>query len=329
MNPTIDEVVRAFSNGVISENSDFMVTRSLGEPPRAHLAFSRVGSPALLLPLDSAPSVTARLTNGVLLRAAPELEFSSESEHWRQPAAVLECRDTGLMKTFASLVSVIISRLTASDGITWNSVASSFAEWERLLGRRRLLDSESEMGLWGELWLLSRSSCPQPMLEGWRGPEGAAVDYLIDGVGFEVKTSSRLRVHSVSQVQVDLPLGHVETVFVSLFAKPDPLRGRSLSALVFDLSRRALDTAAFEEKLAGVGYSREDESAYHRPFALMEAPGFFLREHVPRVRSADDGVSRLRYQVELSPDAAISPSEHERYTRILGLDMNGLEYPCA
>ncbi len=47
--------------------------------------------------------------------------------------------------------------------------------WVSLLGRRQLLTGESELGLWGELWCIARSSRAPMMLEAWRGPDAERV----------------------------------------------------------------------------------------------------------------------------------------------------------
>jgi len=309
---------------------DYSIVAADGANSRvAHLAVSRRGTFALLVPLARVGGETTRLTQGVALHGASVVEFARGAERWRAPAAVIECREAGLLRTFAAMAAALVERLERTTSPSWPLVTSLFAEWERLLGRRQVLTGESELGLWGELWCLARTSRPAELLEAWRGPEAEPVDFLLDGHGFEVKAGKRAGVHVVSQSQVDQPLGDVPAFLVSLHVMPDPLRGRSLAELVEEVAAHAADTGTFEEKLASVGYSRADEQAYGRRLALLQAPTFYKAESVPRVRVADPGVSRMRYRVELSRDNALNGPELEVVASVLGLAPSTYEYPCA
>jgi len=145
-----------------------------------------------------------------------------------------------------------------------------------------------------------------------------------------VKVGRRHGVHIVSQSQVDEPLGAVPVVFMSMYVMVEPLRGRSLPDLVSEVSRQLDDAATFEEKLASLGYSRDDEGAYDKRYVLLEPPDFYRREDVPRVRAADAGVSDLRYRVELARDVAMTAAARSAVIDVLGLNEPfAREYPCA
>lgn len=310
--------------------ADYAILSVEGPPPRhAHFARSRLGAPALLIPLSRAAPETSRVTHGLTLKAVNQLELARGDLRWTEPTAVLECRDPELLNAFAPLAAAILARLDSDDKPAWERVVALFVEWERLLGRRTVLTGESELGLWGELWLLGRTSNPDDLLAAWRGPEAEHVDFFIGGRGFEVKTSRRPGVHMLSQAQVEQPLGDAAVVLVSLCVVPDPLRGRSLAELVVKAAARIIDMATFEEKLASVGYSRVDEDAYRRRFALVEAPAFYPRERLPRIRSADPGVSLIRYQAELARETALSGSVLDTLLADLALNCTAWSYPCA
>jgi hypothetical protein len=258
------------------------------------------------------------------------VDFVRGAEHWQCPAAVVECRDPRLVGTFAALVGAVAGRLEDGSSPSWASVSSLLLEWEELLGRRKLLTGDSELGLWGELWCIARSSRPAEMLAGWRGPDAERVDFLLDALGVEVKAGRRPGVHVVSQAQVDKPLGDVPVVFASLYVMVEAVRGRSLAELAHEVANRVDDMPTFEEKLAKVGYSRDDEGAYDKRFALLEPPLFYRRDDVPRVRVADSGVSDLHYRVELVRDRALSEEARSGVLDVLGLHAPFTrEYPCA
>jgi hypothetical protein len=331
MGLTVEQVLGAFEATRPSLAADYDIVSVEGLALRvAHLAVSRRGFPSLLVPVSRVESDATRLTRGVAVSAATRVEFVRGGERWHSPAAVVECRDPQLRRTFAALVGAVIARLESGPPPSWASVSSLLSEWERLLGRRQLLTGESELGLWGELWCIGRSARAPTMLEAWRGPEAERVDFLLGTLGVEVKVGRRQGVHMVSQSQVDEPLGAVPVVFMSMYVMVEPLRGRSLPDMVGEVARQLDDAAIFEEKLAGVGYSRDDEGAYDKRYVLLEPPDFYRREDVPRVRAADAGVSSLRYRVELARHTAMTPEARSAVIEVLGLNESFAgEYPCA
>jgi hypothetical protein len=331
MGLTVEQVVAAFTAATPSLTADYDIVVVEGADLRAaHLAVSRRGCPSLLVPVPHIGSDSTRLTHGVAVSAATDLEFARGGERWRCPAAVVECRDPRLVRTFAALVGAVVARLGDGPPPSWATVSSLLSEWERLLGRRQLLTGESELGLWGELWCIARSSRAPAMLEAWRGPEAERIDFLLDGLGIEVKVGRRPGVHMVSQSQVEEPLGDAPVVFVSMYVMVEPLRGYGLPELVREVARQLDDAASFEEKLAAVGYSRDDEGAYNKRYVLLEPTLFYRREDVPRVRAADGGVSDLRYRVELTRDLAMATEVRSKVIDVFGLnEAFAREYPCV
>jgi hypothetical protein len=292
-----------------------------------HLAIGRQGVRALLVPVSEPPPGVVRMNHGVTLRSAPTTEFRAPTGAWTEAAAILECRDDRLMKSFAAMVSAVVARLATDKAPTWQAIVTLYAEWERLFGRRELLGSDSELGLWGELWVVSTST--RDLSDGWLGPDGESIDVVVDATGFEVKTGRRPDTHIISQSQIDAPLGAAPVFLVSIHVVPDPLRGCTLPELVRRAASKTANLAAFEEKLAGVGYSRDDDEVYVRRFAVAEQPRFYAAASVPRVLSADPGVSNLRYRVDLDPTAAATGEELDRLATILGIPITSLNYPCA
>jgi hypothetical protein len=330
MNCLSPEVITsAFERASPPETVDYTVLR-LDECTRStHLAVSREGHASLIVPLDRVGSETIRLTHGVALRSFTLLEFGRACDRWRRPAAVIECRDPKLLKTFAAMLAAMVTRLQSSPQPSWDGVTSLFAEWERLLGRRRLLSGEAELGLWGELWCLARTVHPNELLDGWRGPEGECVDFLVGGFGLEVKAARRAGVHMISQSQVDHPLGDTPVGLLSMHLLPEPVRGKSLTELVRDVSGRAGDIAMLQEKLAGVGYSHDDASAYTIRYVLVEPPLLYDMRSIPRVHAVDPGVSHIRFQVELAREAAIDGPELDKALSPFGLEPMRYTYPCV
>lgn len=283
----------------------------LGLPIGAGYAgISRAGWAALLVPLPERTSGVARAGGGCVLRPASEVEFSYGGRKWKQPAAILECRDPSVLDAFTVLALDVAGRSSSeSRSPKWEDVARLVDEWYALLARRRELSQEDEIGAWGEVWFLSQASDLDRLASGWLGPEGGVSDFVIGGVCAEIKTSrSRLR-HFVSQAQVERPMGDLEAYLVSLWVGLDPERGITLPALVDLLLARTNEPAAILRRLLELGYSPGDRHEYQKPLLLLESPQWFPAGDVPCVRQADPGVSHLRYMVMLDENKALASEE--------------------
>jgi len=233
MKLTVEQIATAFTGAMPSQTADFNLLGVDGVALQAvHLAISRRGFPALLIPVPHVGSDATRLTHGLAFWAASNVEFIHGTERRQCPAAVVECRDATLLQTFSALVCAVVARLDGGRRPTWASVSSLLLEWESLLGWRQLLTRESERGLRGELWAIAPTSRTPTMVEAWRGPEAERVDFFLGDLGVEVKVGRQARVHMVSQAQVDEPLGDVPVVFMSMHVMIEPMRGLSVPDLV-------------------------------------------------------------------------------------------------
>ena len=322
-------IAKLFDAARTPSGADYDIVHTTDNTNASHLAIAGSGALALIVPLARVQSEATRLTRGLALRGTASLEFAKGARRWTESAAVIECRDVQLHQTFFWMTAALLARLEELDAPSWSAVSALFSEWEVLLSRRQVLTGESELGLWAELWLLARSTRSDLLLEGWQGPERERVDFLLDGIGFEVKASHRVGLHFVSQQQVEVPFGDVRSLLTSLHVMSDPVRGKALPELVSEVTEKVADAGLFEEKLASVGYSRADDGAYTRKYALLEQPRLHPMETVPRIRLADAGVSEIRYRVQLSDETAIAGVDLESATSVLGIDLSSLQYPCA
>jgi|SRR6478736_23711 len=276
--------------------SDYSLIRKFGA---AYAARSRDGLPSLLLPLSTAPmGAIGRRTEGLELIPHSSTLFSDGVCSWTAPAASLVCRNAELLESFAVLTLDVI-RKSEHDN-RWEIVVSAVESWLSLLAPKGRPTAEAELGLWGELWFLSRGDGPSRLLPAWLGPSGDSIDFLIDGVGAEIKASRVRHRHFVSQDQVDRPLGDFPTWFLSMWVKGTAGGdGLTVPALVQQVLQCSSDRGDALKRILAAGYSPADKNSYVSTFVVLEEPAWFAATHVPRVRSADPGVSRLRYQVEL------------------------------
>lgn len=264
------------------------------------LARSPSGRAALLVPLARPATAVGFTTAGAELYASNNVNFDVEGRSWMSPAAIFECRRPELLEAFIVVVVDVARRLEASrDAVEWDDVLELIRSWQTLFEQKRTLSASEELGLWGEIWFLLHASEPDALLQAWRGPLGAAIDFVRGGIGVEIKTTTTRLRHEVSQSQVGSPLGDCEIYLVSIWVNDDAGSGRTLPVLVAMARARLSDRMNFEKLLAQSGYSDLEESTYVNHWAVLEAPGWIPIDRVPRVRTADQGVSHLRYRIEI------------------------------
>jgi hypothetical protein len=289
------------------ETDDYKIATSVG---RAFLARARTGAPALLIPLDVSPKGVGRRGGGFSLIPAGRVAFNHAGRRWEQSAATLECTEPDLVDTFLVLVVDLAQRLAvAAPAVTWPIILDWVEEWQALLARRTALTSEQQLGLWGELWLISNAVDPNLTIAGWRGPERESVDFFLDGIALEVKTSRNAHMHYVSQSQIDRPAGMHAAYLLSIWVGMDPVRGVSLKELVERLLARVSDPPALLKQVALAGYVPSDSEQYTTRFLPLEEPCWYRAGDVPRVRGIDPGISQLRYVVNLDTDKAIPTTQ--------------------
>jgi Putative PD-(D/E)XK family member, (DUF4420) len=301
---SLRESIAAVDAPLTDEDNDYRIATSVGP---AFLARARSGAPTLLIPLDVAPVTVGRRGGGFSLTPASRVAFEYGGRRWDQAAAALECTEFQLFDAFLVLVMDISRRLALSASeTTWPTILALVEEWQTLLARRAVLTVEQQLGLWGELWVISKAVNPDPLVAAWRGPEGEATDFFFDGIALEVKVSRRAHVHHVSQRQVEMPVGVHKAYLLSVWVGVEPVRGTSLAELVDTALARVSDAPALLKQVALLGYTPLDRDQYGTRFIPLDPPRWFRAEDVPRVRVIDPGISQVRYVVTLDIDRALA-----------------------
>lgn len=267
------------------------------------------GSAALLIPIAGDVDAPGRAFEGVTLDFKSRVRFELPERGWEAAAAVVECVDEELLRTFCVLCSDMAARLARPSGTaTTREVIEALWEWENLLRAQARLSDADELGLWGELAFLATLEDIEHGVRAWRGPEGFTVDFFSGGVGVEIKASKARFRHHVSHDQIaaerDFP-----TYVVSFWLGTDPTSGRTLPEVVEALDGRVTDVTAWERLLLKAGYRRSSANQYTAKYVILDAPACFREGDVPRVRAADPGVRQLRYVVELESDKAMLADE--------------------
>jgi hypothetical protein len=301
---SLREAIAAVGTPSPGEPNDYRIATAVGP---AFLARGRSGTPTLLIPLDVAPVTVGRRGGGFSLNPATRVAFEYAGRRWEQAAAALECTESELVDTFLVLVLDISRRLaSAATDVTWPTILAWVEEWQMLLARRAVLTPEQQLGLWGELWVISKAANPDRLVVAWRGPEGEAVDFFVDGVALDVKVSRRAHVHHVSQRQIDSPVGLHKAYLLSIWVGVEPVRGTSLAELVDATVGKVSDAPALLRQIALLGYTPLDRDQYATRFIPLDTPRWFRAEDVPRVRTIDAGISQVRYVVTLDIDRSLA-----------------------
>jgi hypothetical protein len=287
----------AFNDARPGVDADYALLRGIAS---AYAACTRNGEQALVIPLSILPlGAVGKRTAGCELLAHPKIRVDRDGSTWECPAAALICHDLALLGAFSVLVGDVIAKI--GDQPTWSGIGHAVDEWLTLLAPRGAPSVESELGLWGELWFLTRASNLTQLLQGWRGPDGDNLDFFLDGVGAEIKTSRGRYRHYCSQSQVGAAAGNFPSWFLSIWVKPDAVgsKGTTVPVMIDQLLSHVPDPAEALRRLARAGYSVADRASYGQNLVVLEEPGWFASTKVPQVRLVDPGVSQLRYQVEL------------------------------
>ena len=199
-------------------------------------------------------------------------------------------------------------------------VQSVLTKWRRFWSgvAQSLLSREQQLGLFGELWFLSRWLLPSIGAERavamWRGPVGARNDFEHPGWAIEVKTSGKLdgshQIHGLEQLLA--PAG-TELLLFSLLVRDESSGVETLPQVVREV-RGALGgdhviLSQFEGMLAASGFDDSHQAEYDKVKLRIRGQGLYrLDEGFPRLIPSSvpsglpPGVSNVTYELRL--DAA-------------------------
>lgn len=174
-------------------------------------------------------------------------------------------------------------------------VQGVLAKWRRFWSGvpQNFLGKEELLGMFGELWFLSRWLLPSVGVERgtamWRGPSGARNDFEAPGVGIEVKTSGKIdgshRIHGLEQLLE--PERGVLLLF-SLSVREEASGTESVPKLVNDV-KAALDSdqahlALFESMLNAAKYEDAHVPEYEKVRFRVRGQGLYrVSEGFPRL----------------------------------------------
>lgn len=199
-------------------------------------------------------------------------------------------------------------------------VQNVLAKWRRFWSGvdQGLLSKEQQLGLFGELWLLTRWLTPcigsAKAVQLWRGPAGARNDFETPGLGIEVKTTGKLDgaylIHGLEQL-LEPPGGAL--LLFCLAVRDESSGAESLPALVQEVRGQLREDfaslSAFDSMLYASGYDDQHATEYGKLVLRIRSEGLYrVQPGFPRlvpstiVGGLPQGVATVSYELRL--DAA-------------------------
>ena len=228
---------------------------------------------------------------------------------------VIRCRarDSEMTSYFLSICGTLLSLL--GDQPTQAMIAKAVIRLAAILQKVQRPPTRPINGLFGELYLLLRSSNAVTTLRAWRDSENARFDFTNGKVRLDVKaTIGRNRVHTFSYEQCNPPSStiavaaslHIEQIAggLSLCSILDEIKARVYADV--DLMLKLDETVA-----ATLGTSRKDSLSCCFDMHLADSSlQFFNLEDVPAIRGPIPiGVSDVHFRSDLSSLHPVSINE--------------------
>lgn len=285
------------------------------------IAVDGVGRRHILIgiPLGEPHELAERTSKGIAVQTV-EMNVGEGSTPFFVEVACLEAQGHAALDV---VVGELVQALSAGASIgRVRLVQNVLAKWRRFWSgvNQGLLSKEQQLGLFGELWFLSRWLAPcvgsARAVQLWRGPAGARNDFETLGVAIEVKTTGKLDptylIHGLEQL-LEPPGG---ALFLFCLSVRDESSGvESLPALIQEvrgkLSEDFAALSTFDSMLYASGYDDQYATEYGRLVLRIRSEGLYrVQPGFPRLvpdsiaGGLPPGVSAVNY--EFRPDAATS-----------------------
>lgn len=218
-----------------------------------------------------------------------EIDYTADLS---KESIVLRLAARGMHYAAYSFIAKIVEELQQGHFLS-TAIAHSLKEYELLIQGRRLLSSEKQTGLVGELLLLTYlcSNDPLSALTTWLGPESEQHDFSFATFDLEVKTTkAERRTHRIGSATQLEPSGNRSLLFLSiqLTAAGGAYNAFSLVDLV-DRVQNLLGphVIPFNEYLDGLGWRSSDMESYRTKYVLRSRPAFYpVDERFPALRDS-------------------------------------------
>lgn len=263
---------------------------------------------------DNTPAITQKETRSLQVSTS-RFEVGSNPELLYVDLA---CVDSSQNPTFSAVAQDLIRTLQSSHGPVRDAVLSAIARWRAFWSSRTSgMTREEAIGLFGELWFISRWLGPvtSSVIDHWQATLGARHDLQWPAASVEIKTAVTSAegepVHQITNLDQLADPEHGELYLFSLQVREDALSTNTLHSLVdriaSDLDEDFQGLTAFNDKLAVRGYTPADTQHAARPFRILAERLYCVAEGFPRLNVASFqpagiplGIKNVTYSIDLA-----------------------------
>lgn len=230
----------------------------------------------------------------------------------------LACVDSSQNPTFNAVAQDLIRTLQSSRGPLRDALLNGLARWRAFWSSRTSgLTREEAIGLFGELWFMSRwlGSVDSSVIDHWQATSGARHDFQWPAASIEVKTAVASTagepVHKITSLDQLADPEHGDLYLFSLQVREDALSANTLHSLAHRITSVLDDDfqarTAFNEKLAIRGYTPADTQQAARPLRILAERLYRVGDGFPRITRATFapgglpvGVGEVGYSIDLA-----------------------------
>lgn len=270
------------------------------------------------IPPGEEDALTERVSRGIGVQTVKMVPQDTGLE---ESFVEIACLDPQGHRALDLVIGELVEALERASGLTRvRLVQGVLAKWRRFWSGvpSGALSIEQQVGLFGELYFLSRWLCealgPGRAVGTWRGPAGARNDFELPGLGIEVKTTKRVdAVHIIHGLdQLLEPAGGALLLF-GLSVRDEASATESLPRLVREVRGRLNEDFdslnAFDTLLYAAGYDDQLEAEYAKLMLRVRTEGLYrVADDFPRLIPASivggvpTGIGAVSYEIRL--DAA-------------------------
>jgi hypothetical protein len=272
------------------------------------------------IPPGEEDALTERVSRGIGVQTVNMVPQDTGVEEAFVEIACLDAQGHG---AFDLVIGELVDAVERSGGLTRvKLVQGVLSKWRRFWSGvpTNALGVEQQVGLFGELYCLSRWLCPalgpSKAVATWRGPGGARNDFELPGLAIEAKTTKRVDaahvIHGLDQLLE--PAGGALLLF-GLTVRDEASATESLPRLVAEMRGRLADDAdalsAFETLIYMAGYDDRLEAEYAKLLLRVRSEALYrVTDGFPRLVPGSiacglpPGVDAITYELRLDAAAA-------------------------
>jgi len=222
-----------------------------------------------------------------------DCEIIFKKQKKRQDIALITLTDPSLRKSFFLFLESFFYVKNPSKFSNPREIIKYIEDWQELFIGNSCLSNEEQVGLWGELYLISQYPNPDKVIEKWHGPEQKLFDFFSGKLLLDVKTSNQGTAHyfNLNQIKNEHP------VFIYALEITEEPTGSSIKELIAKIQKKIKNKGLFFEKLAKTKILNIEPIATR--FIVIQKR-IIAGRNIPQPRKIDIGVEAIRFKSETS-----------------------------